>query len=155
MSETYRITHFQSSVSCMIVTYVQRVLPRNSPMMLLSQSEVVTSSYTVRSSLQLQRSRLCVLLSICPSKFKCVSSLCQPPFYSLLPLLLSSPLPLTLTVKDLSTNGQLNALILAKTAWRRITYESWLGYLSVNGGSLAFGGIWGPLSQDDCRSFVC
>ena len=67
----------------------------------------------------------------------CVSPHFKPP----LPPLSSSPLPLTLTVRDLPLNGQLNALILAKTAWRGITYQSWPGYLSVNGGSLAFGGI--------------
>lgn len=76
-------------------------------------------------------------------------------FYPPLPPLSSSPLPLTLTVTDLFLNGQLNALILAKMAWRRITYQRLLGYLSVNGGSLAFGGIWGPRSQDNCRSSVC
>lgn len=76
---------------------------------------------------------------------------CKPSFYMPLPPLSSSPLPLTLTVRDLPPNGQLNALISAKTAWRSITYQSWL----VNGGSLAFGGIWGPWSQDRCRSFVC
>lgn len=66
---------------------------------------------------------------------------CEPSFYTPLPPLSSSPLPLTLTVTDLFLNGQLNALILAKMAQRRITYQRLLGYLSVNGGSLAFGGI--------------
>lgn len=70
-----------------------------------------------------------------------VSSWCEASFHIPLPPLSSSPLPLTLTVRDLPPNGQLNVLILAKTAWRRITYQSLLGYLSVNGGSLAFGGI--------------
>lgn len=70
-----------------------------------------------------------------------VSSQCKPSFYTSLPPQSSSPLPLTLTVRGLSPYGQLNALILAKMAWRGITYQSWLGYLSVNGGSLAFGGI--------------
>lgn len=69
------------------------------------------------------------------------ASLQKPLFYTPLPPQSSSPQPLTLTVGDLSLNGQLNALILAKTACRQITYPHLLGYLSANGDSLAFGGI--------------
>lgn len=107
----------------------------------LSQSVAMRSSYRDGSSPQVQRSGLCVLFTAPAREYVCVSSQCKPSFYTPLPPLSSSPLPLTLTVRDLSPNGQLNALILAKTAWRSITYQSWLGYLSVNGGSLAFGGI--------------
>lgn len=65
-------------------------------------------------------------------------------FYTLLPALSAPPSPLTLTARDPPSNGQLNVLILAKTVRRRITSERRPGYLSVNGGSLAFAGIWGP-----------
>lgn len=86
----------------------------------------------------------------------CVFPLSVSP-HIVLPLspLSSSSLLLTLTVRDLTPDGQLNSLILPKWCGGRITYQSRVGYLSVNGGSLAFGGISGPQSQDNCGSSVC
>lgn len=144
---------------CMYIIFLPRNSDRNSPVTVLLRVDWVSQwlwDHPIETDHHPNYKGVGYVSYLPPLRVNiCVSSQCKPSFYTPLPPLSSSPLPLTLTVRDLPPNGQLNALILAKTAWRSITYQSWLGYLSVNGGSLAFGGIWGPRSQDNCRSFVC
>lgn len=64
---------------------------------------------------------ICVVFTAIQPLNLCVSSQCVVYFFNHLLLSLSSPLPLTLTVRSIHLNDQLNASILAKMAWRRIT----------------------------------
>lgn len=148
-----------SSYTACAVFFLSRNSDRNSPVTMLVRVDWVSQwlwDHPIETDHQPSYKGVSCVSYLPPMQVNiCRFPQCRPSFCMCLLPLSSSPLLLTLTVRDPPPNGQLNALILVEVAWWRITYQYWQGYLSVNGGSLAFAGIWGPRWQEYFTSFVC